>query len=244
MMERIGLIGGVSWVSTMEYYKRLNTFVQSSGERFSSADIVMISLNFCEILAAQQRGDEQAEFAILSKAALQLQLADVKKIAICSNTTSNTCDRLAETLDIPIINIIDATTTALLQQDISHAGLLGTQYVMERHFYRSRLEKRGIKVSVPSARTRSAIHDCIYNDLCHNRLSNSSVGIMYRGIDELAEAGCQAVVLGCTEIPLVVNDAVYQNDILIIDSIDAHLAAIYPTYVRVPDRQVALEQDS
>lgn len=231
-MERIGLIGGVSWVSTMEYYRRLNTFVQNHGERFSSADVVMISLNFCEILAAQRSGDTQTEFDILCKAALQLQLADVKKIAICSNTTSNTCDRLASKLDIPIINIIDATATKLRRLGITHTGLLGTRYVMERDFYRCRLEEQGIRVSVPGARTRDAIHDRIYNDLCHNRLSNASVGIMYRGIDELAEAGCQAVVLGCTEIPLVVSDAVYQNDIIIVDSIDAHLEAIYPRYAR------------
>lgn len=240
-MERIGFIGGVSWVSTMEYYKRLNTFVQNCGNKFSSADLVMISLNFCEILSAQQKGDTQAEFDILSTAAHQLQRVDVKKIAICSNTTNNTCDRLAETLDIPVVNIIDATATKLLQFGISHTGLLGTRYVMERDFYRQRLEQKGIRVSVPSERTREAIHQCIYDDLCHNRLSNASVGIMYRGIDELAEARCQAVVLGCTEIPLVVKDALYQNDIIIVDSIDAHLEAIYPTYSRSMESSMMAE---
>lgn len=240
-MERIGLIGGVSWVSTMEYYKRLNTFVQNNNKQFSSADLVMISLNFCEVLSAQQRGDEQAEFDILSKAARQLQMADVKKMAICSNTTSSTCDRLSDALEIPVINIIDATAAKLLEYGITHTGLLGTRYVMERRFYRQRLEEKGIQVSVPSARTRDAIHHCIYNDLCHNRLSNASVGVMYRGIDELAEAQCQAVVLGCTEIPLVVKDALYQNHIIIVDSIDAHLEAIYPTYSRNMESSVLAE---
>ncbi|MCG8157187.1 amino acid racemase [Brenneria goodwinii] len=231
-MDRIGLIGGVSWVSTMEYYKRVNTFVQEHGKDLESADLVLISLNFSEILKAQKDGDSETELKILTRAAIQLEEIGVKKILICSNTTSNMCDRLAEKLGVPVINIIDATTNKILSKGITRVGLIGTKYVMEKEFYRNRLEEKGITVIVPKQRTRDAIHNCIYKDLCHNVISNLSRGIMYRGIDELAEAGVNAVILGCTEIPLVVNELIYQGGVYIVDSIDAHLEAVFPTYTR------------
>ncbi|WP_258086442.1 aspartate/glutamate racemase family protein [Xenorhabdus bovienii] len=224
-MERIGLIGGVSWASTMEYYKRLNMAVQNTGKDFESADLAIISLNFSKILAAQKRDDNETEFNILSKAVHQLAQAEVKKILICSNTTSNTCDRLSKLVNIPIINIIDATANKLLSMKVSNVGLIGTQYVMERDFYKKRLEAKGINVLIPRSRTRQVIHDSIYQDLCRYALTDTSRGIMYRAIDELAESGAEAVILGCTEIPLVVSDRVYQNSIKIIDSIDAHIEA-------------------
>ncbi|MDE9563437.1 amino acid racemase [Xenorhabdus bovienii] len=224
-MERIGLIGGVSWASTMEYYRRLNMAVQETGENFESADLAIISLNFSKILSAQKQGNDSAELEILSKAAHQLAQADVKKILICSNTTSNTCDKLSKLINIPIINIIDATADKLLRMGVTCTGLIGTQYVMEREFYRQRLEARGIKVLVPRSRTREAIHESIYQDLCRYMLTDTSRGIMYRAIDELAESGAEAVILGCTEIPLIVRDSIYQNSIKIIDSIDAHIEA-------------------
>ncbi|TDV70290.1 Asp/Glu/hydantoin racemase [Pseudomonas sp. LP_7_YM] len=111
-MEQIGLIGGVSWVSTMEYYRRLNLIAQAAG-RHSSAKIIMHSLNFCEILKFQQEGDEEGEFQILIQAATELERSGATKLLICSNTTSNTCDRLESQLSIPVINIIDATVSAI-----------------------------------------------------------------------------------------------------------------------------------
>lgn len=222
-MERIGLIGGGSWVSTMEYYRRLNMRAQQSGGSHVSADLVMVSLNFEEILARQAANDADGEYAILARAAGVIQHAGARKLLICSNTTSNTCDRLQDSFELDIVNIIDATRSHVLDHDYKRIGLLGTRYVMEREFYRERLESAGIEVVTPGERDRSVIHNIIYRELCHGIFSQVSREIFMDALKNFARSGVEAVILGCTEIPLILPDFTFHGGIAIIDSIDVHL---------------------
>ncbi|MBU9560576.1 aspartate/glutamate racemase family protein [Burkholderia multivorans] len=222
-MERIGLIGGVSWVSTMEYYRRLNMRAQQSGGSHVSADLVVVSLNFEEILARQQANDADGEYDILARAAEVIQHARARKLLICSNTTSNTCDRLQRSFDLDIVNIIDATRSHILNHGYRRVGLLGTRYVMEREFYRERLESAGIEVVTPESSDRAVIHNIIYRELCHGIFSQVSRDIFMGVVKHFALSGVEAVVLGCTEIPLILPNFNSHGGIAIIDSIDAHL---------------------
>lgn len=223
-MEQIGLIGGVSWVSTMEYYRRLNLIAQAAG-RHSSAKIIMHSLNFCEILKFQQEGDEEGEFRILIQAATELERSGATKLLICSNTTSNTCDRLERQLSIPVINIIDATVSAIQRSGFKRIGLLGTKYVMERGFYIERCRKEGLTIKVPGAVHRGAVHDAIYDDLCQCNFSERATRAVKGAIDDLLDQNVEAVILGCTELPLIVEQISPPPRVVLIDSIDAHIAA-------------------
>ncbi|QRR07518.1 amino acid racemase [Burkholderia sp. MS455] len=222
-MERIGLIGGVSWVSTMEYYRRLNMRAQRAGGAHVSADLVMVSLNFEEILARQQANDADGEYAILARAADIIQHAGVRKLMICSNTTSNTCDRLQNSFDLDIVNIIDATRSHVLDRGYRRVGLLGTRYVMEREFYRERLELSGVEVVIPETSDRAVIHNIIYQELCHGIFSQVSRDIFMGVVKQFALSGVEAVILGCTEIPLILPDFSFHGGIAVIDSIDVHL---------------------
>jgi aspartate racemase len=223
-MEQIGLIGGVSWVSTMEYYRRLNLIAQAAG-RHNSARIVMYSLNFSEILKCQKSGDEEGEFNILLHAATELERSGATKLLICSNTTSNTCDRLARQLSIPVINIIDATVSTIKRMGFNKVGLLGTKYVMERGFYIERFRKEGLSIVLPNERHRAAVHDAIYDDLCLHNFSEKASLAVSSAIDDLIDQDVEAVILGCTELPLIVECIAPQPSIELIDSIDVHIAA-------------------
>ncbi|MBR9902615.1 MAG: amino acid racemase [Gammaproteobacteria bacterium] len=225
-MNHIGLIGGVSWASTMEYYKRLNEFSHRVNGGHSSAKLSIISLNFDDILSAQKSNDFNLEFKILRSAAFDLKRTGVESIAICSNTTSSLCDELQFEVGLPFINIIDATALAIMNLNIRTAGLLGTRFVMEREFYKHRFLDLGITIKVPKSTIRDDIHSAIYNDLCHYRLTETARTSIYRGMDDLVDQGVDAIILGCTEIPLIVKEKGFYRDKPVIDSIDAHLWAI------------------
>jgi aspartate racemase len=225
-MKRIGLIGGVSWVSTMEYYKRLNEIIQHKRGGHSSANLSIISLNFDKILSAQKSDDPTRELSILRSAALDLKRTGVECIAICSNTTSSLCDELELEVGIPFINIIDATISTVKNLNVRTAGLLGTRFVMERDFYKRRFLELGITIKVPEIEIREDIHSAIYNDLCHYRLTETAKAAIYRGMDNLVDQGADAIILGCTEIPLVVQENKFYRGKPVIDSIDVHLLDI------------------
>ncbi|WP_407973191.1 aspartate/glutamate racemase family protein (plasmid) [Burkholderia pyrrocinia] len=223
-MERLGLIGGVSWVSTMEYYRRLNMRAQNGGSHVS-ADLVLVSLNFETILACQKVGDEEGEYKILAQAAEVIQHSGANKLLICSNTTSRTCDRLQQRLNLEVINIIDATAAHIHRCGYKRVGLLGTRYVMERSFYRERLEAAGIEVVTPKPVDRRVIHNIIYQELCHGIFSPVSREMFMSVVKQFAQLGVEAVILGCTEIPLAFPALSSHGGIAVVDSIDAHLDA-------------------
>lgn len=224
-MPKIGLIGGVSWVSSMEYYRRLNLLAQKAGGGHVSADLILISLNFSEILAFQQADNPTAERDILLKAALVIQQAGAKKLLICSNTTSNTCDLLQAALQLEVVNIIDVTCDHIVRAGYRRVGLLGTAYVMERAFYRSKLEARGVQVDIPDAAERDAIHKVIYQELCYGIFRPGSQALMLNAIGRLSRRGAEAVILGCTEIPLLLPGFASHQGTTVIDSIDVHINA-------------------
>lgn len=228
-MERIGLIGGVSWASTMEYYRRLNTLAQDRTHQHGTANLVIVNLNFPEILDAQEHEDDAAELRLLLSAARDLERAGATKVLICSNTTSNTCDRLARHLNVPLVNIIDATVTAVHKTGADRVGLLGTRFVMEREFYKRRFAGSKVEIILPAKNERDAIHSTIYNDLCRNNLTPQAKSIVYAAMDRLIERDVDAIILGCTEIPLIVREKGRYRSTPIIDSIDAHIAASLDT---------------
>jgi aspartate racemase len=224
-VEKLGLIGGVSWISTMEYYRRLNLISHALGGRYMSAELVLVNLNFEQILASQRDGNDDAEFEILLEAGRLIEHAGVGKLLICSNTTSNTCDRLKDALSLSIINIIDATVQRIRKIGARRVGLLGTRYVMERDFYRTRLKAHDIEVFVPSEIDRQVVHSIIYNELCLGIFSPISQNLLFSIIGHWARDNIDAVILGCTEIPLIVPMSSHHGGIPIIDSIDAHIEA-------------------
>lgn len=237
-MNRLGLIGGVSWVSTMEYYRRLNLRVQQGDGSHTSADLVMVSLNFKAILTCQKTGDEDGEYAILADAAHIIEQAGASKLLICSNTTSRTCDRLQTHFNLEVVNIIDSTLAHIRRCGYTRVGLLGTRYVMEDTFYRKRLEDAGIEVVTPKCVDRNAIHNIIYQELCRGIFSPISREIFENVIKQFAQSGMDAVILGCTEIPLVFPHLPSHGGIAIIDSIDAHLdAALGISYQYIPHKE-------
>lgn len=224
-MERIGLIGGVSWVSTMEYYRRFNLLAQGVAGDHSSADLAIISLNFQTILELQRKGDSNGEFQILVEAARHLEHSGAAKVLICSNTTSNTCDRIARSVGIPVVNIIDATVSRVVESGIRRIGLLGTRYVMERAFYKERFHKADVEVLVPGKPARDSVHSAIYDDLCRYEFSLGARKAIFDAMDDLVAQDVQAIVLGCTEIPLITDGEPNYRSIPLIDSIDVHISA-------------------
>ena len=223
-MERIGLIGGVSWVSTMEYYRRFNLIAQEAGGH-KSVDLMVFSLDFSKILKCQKEDDFKGEFEILLSAAIKLECAGVTKILICSNTTSKTCDLLKNKISIPVINVIDATISAVKASGFKKVGLLGTKYVMERGFYVDRFGVEDIEVSLPEAHLRYAVHAAIYDDLCLHNFSKKAKSAVYRAMDNLIDQGVESLILGCTELPLIVDERSEYGGVDLIDSIDVHIAA-------------------
>ena len=224
--SRIGLIGGASWASTAEYYRRLNVLAQRQGGAHTSSDVAIVSLNFQQLLDCQQSGDDSGEYQILLRAAKDLAQIGAKDVLICSNTTSRTCDRLQERVGVRIVNIIDATARRVLELGFARVGLIATRYVMEQDFYRLKFQHYGIEILAPSPCVRNKIHDSIYNDLCHNRITDSTRQIFDEGISSLVKEKVDAIILGCTEIPLIFPDETHYDTTPLVDSIDAHIGAL------------------
>jgi aspartate racemase len=204
-MKTIGLIGGMSWESTAVYYKLLN---QGVGERLGglhSASIAMVSVDFAPIETLQHQGDWAGTARILGKAARGLEKAGADFFLICTNTMHRVADEVAREVDIPLVHIADATAKVLAEKGIGRVGLLGTAFTMEQAFYKGRLETRfGLEVLVPEAPARKAVHDIIYQELCQGILRPESRSIYLDIIHDLGKRGAGAVILGCTEIGMLV----------------------------------------
>lgn len=205
-MKTIGLIGGMSWESTVTYYRLINEYVKDKLGGLHSAKILLYSVDFAEIEECQANGDWDKSAVILGEAALSLQKAGADLIVICTNTMHKVAPEISAMIDIPIIHIADATADALLAANITTAALLGTKYTMLQDFYRERLEKRGISVLVPNGGDIEIVNGVIYDELCRGVVSPSSREEYVRIIDELKQRGAQGVILGCTEIGMLINE--------------------------------------
>lgn len=205
-MKIIGLIGGMSWESTVPYYRQINQTIKDRLGGLHSAKCILYSLDFHEIERLQHAGDWDAAGAMLAEAARSLQAAGAEFLVLCTNTMHKVAPNIEAAADIPLLHIADATASAIRTAGHSTVGLLGTKFTMEQPFYRERLTQRhGIRVIIPSADDREIIHRVIYDELCLGIVSAESRNAYRRIMRDLAAQGAQAIILGCTEISLLVE---------------------------------------
>ena len=207
-MKTIGLLGGMSWKSTVGYYEAINEGVKKQLGGFHSAKIALYSVDFEPIEKLQQSGDWNAMAEILVKSAQSVQAAGADFLLICTNTMHKIAAEVEEAVEIPLLHIADATAETLLNDGVKTVGLLGTSFTMEEEFYKGRLKKRfGLEVITPNELDRQLIHRVIYDELCQGACLDESRTEYLRIIDRLAGNGADAVILGCTEIGLLVAQA-------------------------------------
>ena len=205
-MKTIGLLGGMSWESTADYYRLINTGVKDALGGLHSAEIVMYSVDFAPVEECQSRGDWDATAEMLVDAARRIQRAGADFLLICTNTMHKVAPAIEEAISMPLLHIADATAEALLLDGIKTVGLLGTAFTMEQNFYRGRMADRyGLQVLVPEKEARQKVHAIIYDELCRGKITGASRRCYLDIVDQLAAAGAEAVVLGCTEIGMLIK---------------------------------------
>ena len=222
-MKTIGLIGGMSWESTQSYYQLLNQGVKNKLGGLHSAKIVLVSLDFAEIAVLQQQQDWPQMAEILIKAAKQVEAAGADYLLICTNTMHKLAEQVQAAVAIPLLHIADAVGENLIQNNFKKVALLGTQFTMEQDFYKQRLaDKFTIDVLIPDAQGRETVHRVIYDELCKGIISPESKTEYLTIIDNLTQQGAEAIILGCTEIALLVQQS--DTSIPLLDSTALHCA--------------------
>lgn len=206
-METVGLIGGMSWESTVTYYQIINETVKERLGGFHSAKILLYSVDFAEIEAYQASGEWDKSAEVLAQAAEHLEQAGADFIVICTNTMHKVVPQMAERIHIPILHIAQATAAELMKQNIRRVALLGTKYTMTQEFYKDKLVEAGIEVLIPEADDVELVNRVIYNELCLGKILPESKQDYLRIIDKLAARGAEGVILGCTEIGLLIRQA-------------------------------------
>lgn len=206
-MKTIGLIGGMSWESTVTYYQVINQMVAKSLGGLHSAKTLLYSVDFQEIELCQANGEWDKSALILIDAAKKLQIAGADFIVICTNTMHKVADQIQATITIPIIHIADVTAKKLIQQGIKTVALLGTKYTMEQDFYKSKLIDQGLIVLIPDQEDRNVVNQIIYDELCKGIIKPASKQAYLTIVDKLVERGAQGVILGCTEIGLLISQS-------------------------------------
>lgn len=205
-MKTIGLLGGMSWESTASYYKVLNEGVKSRLGGLNSAKVVLFSVNFDEIEKLQHQGKWDETAVLLSDAAESVEKAGADFLMICTNTMHKVVPEIESRISIPVLHIADATANVLQADGIEKVGLLGTRFTMEQDFYKGRLtDKFGMDVVVPSSEDQETVHTIIYDELCKGVIKEGSKQQYLAIIYKLYAEGAQAVILGCTEIALLVS---------------------------------------
>ena len=205
-MKTIGMLGGMSWESTAVYYRAINEGIKAKLGSLHSAEIILKSLDFEKIEQLQHAGDWEATAAILKKAAKSVEVAGADFLIICTNTMHIVAPEITNHIKIPILHIADATGEKLIKDKISSVGLLGTNFTMEKPFYKDRLRKKyGIEVVVPLSEERERLHEIIYDELCCGIVKKSSKEFYLEVIDKLTTAGVEGIILGCTEIGMLVS---------------------------------------
>lgn len=205
-MKTIGLIGGVTWQSTSDYYRTINTAISRRLGGAHSARLALVSLDFAEVLACMQAGDEEAVFARYLDAATALRRCEADFMVLCSNTAHRRADRLAEAAGLPLLHIGDATGTAVRRAGLATIGLLGTRSTMEGDFIAGRLRTRhGLSVLVPEEPDRREIDRLIYTEMSAGVFSDHARSVIADAARALAERGAQGLILGCTELPILMR---------------------------------------
>ena len=219
-MKLIGLIGGMSWESTAHYYKIINDTIKENLGGLHSAKCLLYSVDFDEIEKCQSTGNWDKSAEILLEVAEKLEQAGADYICICTNTMHKVAGKIQENISIPIIHIADETAKVLIENNINKVGLIGTKYTMEQDFYKNILIERDIDVIVPGESDRNIINDIIYNELCLGIISKESKREYLRIIDKLISEGVQGVILGCTEIGMLIQQR--DTDVFLFDTTEIH----------------------
>ena len=206
-MKTMGLIGGMSWESSIEYYRIINEAVREKLGGLHSAPCVMLSVEFAEIQELQERGDWSALTGRMTDAALKLRAAGADFIVICTNTMHLMADEVGERAGIEVLHIADATGLEIKARGLKKVGLLGTKFTMEKDFYKKRLERFGVETIVPEEADRDEVHRVIFGELCAGVIRPESRERLGKIIEGLSARGAQGVVLGCTELPLIIGQA-------------------------------------
>ena len=204
-MQTIGLIGGMSFESSAVYYRMINEMVRERLGGLSSAELLMHSVNFDEIVSMQKAGDWDAAANRLGDVALHLQIAGARCVLICTNTMHLIADRVASRISVPLIHIVDETAASLKAAGCKRPLLLATRYTMEHGFYADRMKGLGVDVAIPEAADRTTVHDIIFNELCAGKVLDSSREKLMQIIERERAKGADSIILGCTEICLILD---------------------------------------
>lgn len=204
-MKTIGLIGGMSWESTVTYYQLINETVKQQLGGLHSGKILLYSVDFAQIEEYQAQGEWEKSGEVLAQAAVNLEKAGADFLVICTNTMHKVAPQIQARIGIPILHIAEATAQALKERGITKVGLLGTKYTMTQAFYKDKLTEAGIEVVIPDAAGVETVNDVIYQELCLGIIRPESREKFLQIIEQLGHAGAQGVILGCTEIGLLVK---------------------------------------
>jgi len=222
-MKTIGLIGGMSWESTVSYYQAINQGVKLELGGLHSAKVCLYSVDFDEIEKLQRQNRWHDSAILLAKAAQAVAAGGADFVLICTNTMHKVADEVQAAISIPLVHIADATAQKLITDGIKRVGLLGTKFTMQEDFYKNRLTERfGIEVLVPTSTAQDMIHDVIYNQLCLGVINHQSRQDFISVINHLYQQGAEAVILGCTEIALLVEPQ--HTDVPLYDTTQIHAA--------------------
>ncbi|MHA2797144.1 aspartate/glutamate racemase family protein [Vibrio harveyi] len=223
-MKTIGLIGGMSWESTANYYQIINREVKARLGGLHSGKVCLYSVDFAEIETLQHQGRWDDTAIILAQAAKSVEAGGADFILICTNTMHKVADQIQQAVNVPLVHIADATAEQLVVDGIKKVGLLGTRFTMEQDFYKQRLiDKFGVDVVVPSSDDQTIAHDVIYNELCKGEVRDDSRQHYLTIIEKLVEQGAEAVILGCTEIAMLVEPQ--HTDVKLYDTTEIHAKA-------------------
>ena len=230
-MKTIGMLGGMSWESTASYYKAINEGVRDKLGGLHSAKICLYSVDFDQIEKLQHQGDWQATAEILSQAARGVERGGADFLLICTNTMHKVAEEIESAVSIPVLHIADATGAKLKEDKVKRVGLLGTRFTMEEDFYKGRLtEKFNIEVIVPDPAEQDIVHNVIYSELCLGKIRERSLLKYLEIIDSLRDKGAEAVILGCTEIALLVQQK--HAEVPLYDTTEIHASSAVEQAVR------------
>ncbi len=223
-MKTIGLVGGMSWESTLEYYRIINERMKERMGGFHSAKVVLYSVDFHEVERRQHRGQWKELTDLMIDAAQRVERAGADLLVICANTMHKMADEVKGSIRIPLLHIGDVTAAEIKNRSLRRVGLLGTRFTMEQDFYKQRLSRNhGLEVLVPDEKERALIHGILYNELCLGEIKDASKRMFQSIIAGLVSSGAEGIILGCTEIPLLVSQEDY--DIPLFDTTSIHARA-------------------
>ena len=226
-LKTIGLLGGMSWESTVTYYKIINETVKEKLGGLHSAKCILYSVDFQEIEECQANGNWEKSGEILGEAAYNLEKAGADFIVICTNTMHKVVNQIKEKISIPILHIAEMTAEKILEKGLKNIALLGTKYTMEQDFYKSKLIEKGINVIIPDKNDIETINEVIYDELCLGTINFNSKKKFLEIVDKLRSKGAEGIILGCTEIGLLIKNE--DTDVPLFDTaiIHAEQAAMY-----------------